>query len=84
VPYRVLEGGGWSHNWHKGCFWIQTSATGLCRFVPPHRPFLLAVNACHNGQPWLKGEQQTSWLTGQLLILWCLFLCNCLKSNILS
>ena len=32
-------------------------------------PFLLAVNACHNGQPWLKGEQQTSWLTGHLLIL---------------
>ena len=41
VPYRVLEGGGWSHNWHKGCFWIQTSATGLCRFVPPHRPLLV-------------------------------------------
>ena len=32
-------------------------------------PFLLAVNACHNGQPWLKGEQQMSWLTGHLLIL---------------
>ena len=41
VPYKVLEGGGWSHNWHKGCFWIQTSATGLCRFVPPHRTLLV-------------------------------------------
>ena len=32
-------------------------------------PFLLAVNGCHNGQPWLKGEQQTLWLTGHCLIL---------------
>ena len=29
-------------------------------------PFLLAANACHNGQAWLKGEQQTLWLTGHL------------------
>jgi hypothetical protein len=60
---------------------VQLVCADLFRLTAP---FLLAVNACHNGQPWLKGEQQTSWLTGHLLILWCLFLCNCLKSNMLS
>ena len=32
-------------------------------------PFLLAVNDCHNGQLWLKGEQQTLWLTGHCIHL---------------
>jgi hypothetical protein len=60
---------------------VQLVCADLFRLTAP---FLLAVNACHNGQPWLKGEQQTSWLTGHLLISCCLVLCNCLKSNILS
>ena len=45
---------------------VQLVCADLFRLTAP---FLLAVNACHNGQPWLKGEQQTSWLTGHLLIL---------------
>ena len=55
---------------------VQLVCADLFRLTAP---FLLAVNACHNGQ---KGEQQTLWLTGHLFILWCLLLCNCLKSNI--
>ena len=45
---------------------VQLVCADLFRLTAP---FLLAINACHNGQPWLKGEQQTSWLTGHLLIL---------------
>ena len=45
---------------------VQLVCADLFRLTAP---FLLAVNVCHNGQPWLKGEQQTSWLTGHLLIL---------------
>ena len=45
---------------------VQLVCADLFRLTAP---FLLAVNACHNGQPWLKGEQQTSWLTGHLFIL---------------
>ena len=45
---------------------VQLVCADLFRLTAP---FLLAVNACHNGQLCLKGEQQTSWLTGHLLIL---------------